>query len=53
MCGIIYDRIYAHLLKESELTLQVALNICRANEATSQLTLKPTRKYKQISTENA
>ena len=35
MCGIICDRTRARLLKESELTLQAALNICRANEANS------------------
>ena len=35
MCGIICYRTCAHLLKESELTIQTALNICRANKATS------------------
>ena len=35
VCGIVYDKTRARLLKESELTLQTALNICRANEATS------------------
>ena len=35
MCGIICDKTCARLLKESELTLQAALNICRANKATS------------------
>jgi len=34
VCGIICDKTRARLLKESELTLQGALNICRANEAT-------------------
>ena len=38
VCGIICDRTRARLLKDSELTLQKALDICRANEAiTSQL----------------
>ena len=35
MCGITCNRTRARLLKESMLTLQAALNICRANEATS------------------
>ena len=35
VCGIICDKIRARLLKESELTLQTAWNICRANEAIS------------------
>ena len=35
VCGIICDKTRARLFKESELTLQNALNICRANEATS------------------
>ena len=35
VCGIICDKTRARLLKEGELTLQTALNICRANEATS------------------
>ena len=35
VCGIICDRTRARLLKEAELTLQKALDICRANEATS------------------
>ena len=38
VCGISCDRTRARLLKESELTLQKAVDICRANEAaTSQL----------------
>ena len=32
VCGIICDKTCARLLKESELTLQAALNICRANK---------------------
>ena len=35
ICGIICDRTRARLLKEGELTLQKALDICRANEATT------------------
>ena len=35
VCGIICDKTCARLLKESELTLQKALDICRANEATT------------------
>jgi len=35
VCGITCDKIRARLLKESELMLQTALNLCRANEATS------------------
>ena len=35
VCGIICDKTRAKLLKESELTLQKALDICRANEATT------------------
>ena len=35
ICGIICDRIQARLLKDSKLTLQKALDICRANEATT------------------
>ena len=35
VCGIICDRTRARLLKDSELTLQKALDICRANEATA------------------
>ena len=35
VCGIICDKTSAHVLKEGELTLQKALDICRANEATS------------------
>ena len=35
VCGIICDKICARLLKEGELMLQKALDICRANEATS------------------
>ena len=40
VCGIICDKTCTRLLKESELTLQNALNICAANEATSSQ-LKP------------
>ena len=35
VCGITCDRTRARLLKEGELMLQKALDICRANEATS------------------
>ena len=35
ICGIICDRTRTRLLKDSELTLQKALDICRANEATT------------------
>ena len=35
VCGIICNKTRTRLLKEGELTLQKALNICRANEATS------------------
>ena len=35
VCGIICDRTHARLLKDSELTLQKALDICRANETTT------------------
>lgn len=35
MCGTICDKTRARLLKEGDLTLQKALDICRANEATS------------------
>ena len=35
VCGIICNRTCARLLKDSELTLQKALDICRANEATT------------------
>ena len=35
VCGITCDRTRARLLKEGELTLQKALNICTANKATS------------------
>ena len=34
VCGIICDRTRARLLKDSELTLQKASDICRANETT-------------------
>ena len=34
VCNIICNKTCARLLKEGELTLQAALNICRANEAT-------------------
>ena len=35
MCGIHNDQTCSRLLKESDLTLTTALNICRANEATA------------------
>ena len=35
VCGIISDRTQVRLLKHSELTLQKASDICRANEATA------------------
>ena len=35
ICGIICDRTWARLFTDSELTLQKALDICRANEATA------------------
>jgi len=35
VCGIISDRTQVRLLKHSELTLQKASEICRANEATA------------------
>ena len=35
VCGIICDRARTRLLKDSELTLQKELDICRANEATT------------------
>ena len=35
VCGIICNKTRARLLKEGDLTLQKALDICRANEATS------------------
>ena len=34
VCGITYDKTRSRLLKESDLTFQKALDICRANEAT-------------------
>lgn len=34
MCGIISDKTRSRLLREADLTLETAINICRANEAT-------------------
>ena len=35
VCGVICDKTHAHLLKEGELMLQKALDMCRVNKAMS------------------